>query len=95
MIGVLGSTYPRISTQAFAAEFTEHQQEKESAEPVAVGEISLTIPDRTPDITPPQSLDRAKLVEFLCQLRLNDEHGIYSGLHDGAAQTLDLPHNTR
>lgn len=98
MIGLLGSTYPRISTQAYAAEFTEPQKEQTPAQPVDTVEVSFAIPERISDSAPPQSPDRAKLFEFLHLIRRTDAHGIYNGsssTEEWTAAPLDLPHNTR
>ncbi len=95
MIGVLGSSYPRISSQAYRAVFEEPEHEE------------VTPPENTRELTevqikevPPQPLnaERTKLVEFVAQLRELDVQGVYSG--DGVKDVwgvspFELPCNIR
>lgn len=95
MIGVLGSSYPRISSQAYRAVFEEPEQEE-----IAPSEGTTEVTVVQTIETPPQPLnaERTKLVEFVSQLRQFDVQGIYSGGNvkdDWGVPHLDLPFDVR
>ncbi len=94
MIDVLGSSYPRISSQAYRAVFEEPEQEE-----VAPSNVTIEPAEVETFETPPQPLnaEHAKLVEVVAQLRQLDVQGIYSGgsKEEWGAPALDLPYDIR
>jgi hypothetical protein len=95
MLGMLGSSYPRISSQAYGAVFEVPEQEE-----VIPSEVT-TEPTKVETIEiPPQPLnaEHTQLVDFVAQLRQFDVQGIYSGrsaAEEWGVPSLELPHNIR